>query len=118
MNTTSQSQTTRIDPSPINNQSPKSIINNQPTPSRTHNLNTWNIITHNAQGFNNRAKQQLWHTYCLQQNIDIALIMETQVQTQQSQYWRFLTYKTWWNNNTKGAGITLMIKEPIAKHIG
>jgi len=70
-----------------NNQQTHNIIPTTNTLSQSTHITTWKIVTHNTQGFNDRAKQQLWHTYCIQQNIDIALITETQVQNPLSKFW-------------------------------
>ena len=94
-----------------------SNTNNKPS-STSNNMTTWKLTTHNIQGLNDKTKQTLWHNYCIKNNIDIAVITETQINSQTPiKYWKFKNYDSWWNNNTKGTGILLMLKKNIAHHI-
>ena len=110
MNSTSNPHNTN----PINDSLNNSNVNSHSTTTTS----TWKLITHNIQGFNDKTKQLIWNDYCIKNNIDIAIITETQINSQTStKYWKFKKYDSWWNNSTKGAGILLLIKKEIAHHI-
>jgi hypothetical protein len=143
MNNTINSTSRDINPNPNNTTSPFDTLNtlttniekpktnnknklHTPIPSNFNNPNlhnnknthTWKIITHNIQGFNDPTKRTIWNNYCSKNNIDIAIITETQInKLTNTQYWKFKEYDTFWNNNSKGSGILLMIKKNIGRHI-
>ena len=79
---------------------------------------TWKILTHNVRGINDPTKRQTIFTYCTLEDIDIAVLTETQVQNTNHKYWKHPKYDITWSNNNKGAGVAVMIKKEISKHTG
>ena len=80
------------------------------------------IAIHNVRGFNNETKQKIFRTFYKENKIDIIGITETKLNKNNGKICmnNIESYKTWWesaNNNSLGAGVGIMVKNELSKHI-
>ncbi|RHZ48859.1 hypothetical protein Glove_541g67 [Diversispora epigaea] len=81
-------------------------INKETTRDAT---NKFRIATQNICGFLDLAKQNQWVQACIEEELDIIRLMETKMKPQQE--------KVVSKNLKRGAGVGIMIKETLAKHV-
>src|SRR5215213_9812650 len=80
------------------------------------------IATHNVRGFNNESKQKIFRTFYKENKIDIIGITETKLNKNNGKICmnNIESYKTWWesaDDNSSGAGVGIMVKNELSKHI-
>jgi ribonuclease HI len=102
----------------------------EPVNNSISQVKTWKVATQNIRGLNEELKQQLWWKFCIENNLDIIALTETNL-IKRNEWIIFNTqkdslsndtrgYYTWWASKTKGgrgAGVGIMVNLDLAPHV-